>query len=258
MSFAAVRPPRAYMTVAESRRAPELRTSTATVSTGQHLLLPYVERATLSPRLPGAQGDPSLMTSPREAAAFARFEVLLVCRANQCRSPMAEVLLVDAARRLGLDWSISSAGTHASPGAAMSGQALEAVRRFVPDAGASAARSLTADMVRRASIVLTAEVLQRREVVLLEPSALRRTWPLRLFARACGYVSPIDLPNSDGVGAALVRRASDNRWRTHRGGAAYDDIADPIGHSARHFRQCAELIADAVQAILRPVQHSRG
>ena len=44
--------------------------------------------------------------------------VLAVCTMNQCRSPMIELLLRRAAAaEPALDWSVSSAGTHAFQGA---------------------------------------------------------------------------------------------------------------------------------------------
>ena len=51
--------------------------------------------------------------------AVPHFRVLLVCTANQCRSPMAQFVLQRAVDRLGLDWEIGSAGTRARNGAAM-------------------------------------------------------------------------------------------------------------------------------------------
>lgn len=39
------------------------------------------------------------------------FAILIVCRANLCRSPMAETLLAHACRQSGLSWQIDSAGT---------------------------------------------------------------------------------------------------------------------------------------------------
>ena len=41
------------------------------------------------------------------------FRVLLVCHANVCRSPMAEAVLAHRVRSAGLDWAITSAGSHA-------------------------------------------------------------------------------------------------------------------------------------------------
>ena len=39
-------------------------------------------------------------------------KVLMVCLGNICRSPLAEGILRDKARRAGLDWEIDSAGTN--------------------------------------------------------------------------------------------------------------------------------------------------
>ncbi|MDT8999951.1 low molecular weight protein-tyrosine-phosphatase [Paucibacter sp. APW11] len=60
--------------------------------------------------------------------------LLLVCTANICRSPMAEVVFTAQARALGLDL-VASAGTHAHPrGQVMDprAQAALAQRRYTP------------------------------------------------------------------------------------------------------------------------------
>ncbi|HEU4862027.1 MAG TPA: low molecular weight protein-tyrosine-phosphatase, partial [Chitinophagaceae bacterium] len=43
---------------------------------------------------------------------FVAMKILMVCLGNICRSPMAEGLLQDKARKAGLKWSVESAGTN--------------------------------------------------------------------------------------------------------------------------------------------------
>ncbi len=63
-------------------------------------------------------------------------EVLVVCRANVCRSPAAQFLLAEALRKAGIDWSVSSAGTttlHTLPGmCTISAHGLEKIARQAP------------------------------------------------------------------------------------------------------------------------------
>jgi protein-tyrosine phosphatase len=39
-------------------------------------------------------------------------KILMVCLGNICRSPLAEGILEDKAKKLGLSWEVDSAGTH--------------------------------------------------------------------------------------------------------------------------------------------------
>ena len=43
---------------------------------------------------------------------FACMKILMVCLGNICRSPLAEGILQDKARKAGLKWSVESAGTN--------------------------------------------------------------------------------------------------------------------------------------------------
>ena len=45
------------------------------------------------------------------AIIFAVMRILMVCLGNICRSPLAEGILDDKARKLGLSWKVDSAGT---------------------------------------------------------------------------------------------------------------------------------------------------
>jgi len=41
-----------------------------------------------------------------------RMKILMVCLGNICRSPLAEGILQDKAKKAGLDWKVDSAGTN--------------------------------------------------------------------------------------------------------------------------------------------------
>src|SRR5512139_3295748 len=82
--------------------------------------------------------------------------VLLVCTANQCRSPMAEALLKSlAARRGEADrWQIQSAGTWAVPGRPATQLAQVVMRRRSIDMSSHRSRLIDADMLAAASVIL--------------------------------------------------------------------------------------------------------
>lgn len=87
--------------------------------------------------------------------------VLLVCRANICRSPMAAALLADALRRQGLSRSvlIESAGTHASqPGHPADGRARQVCAREGISLRRSRARQVVEADFSRFDYVLAVDI----------------------------------------------------------------------------------------------------
>lgn len=81
-----------------------------------------------------------------------KIEVLMVCRANICRSPMAEALLAWHLRRAGLQRRVrvDSAGTHVARGGERpDARALRAVASLGADAGRIRSRALLADDFER-------------------------------------------------------------------------------------------------------------
>lgn len=54
-----------------------------------------------------------LNINPALNSIFGAMKILMVCLGNICRSPLAEGILQHKAKKAGLDWLISSAGTNA-------------------------------------------------------------------------------------------------------------------------------------------------
>lgn len=169
--------------------------------------------------------------------------ILVVCTANQCRSPMAEVLLREALRRRRVVAAVGSAGLGAQGHAA----AAEA-RRVVAERGLTLeghrSRTLTAELLRAADLVLTMERRHVQSAVVLEPACWPVCFPVldvvrraeRLGARA----AHVDLADWS---AALHagRRLSDMV-----GGDGADDVVDPMGGPARGYRAVADRLETLV------------
>ena len=173
--------------------------------------------------------------------------VLVVCTANTCRSPVAELLL---RRTLDPTVAIGSAGTHAGVGQPLLSSMAEvlAERSLAPPRASS--RPITVPLIERAALILTLTASHRAAVVTLVPSAVRRTFTLREFERlvtAHGADPSLGLTDAERLRAliplAVAQRAAVAATRQH------DDVDDPVGRSrAAHRRSFAEIDA-AVRAI---------
>ncbi|NRQ39053.1 low molecular weight phosphotyrosine protein phosphatase [Nonomuraea sp. NN258] len=108
------------------------------------------------------------------------YRICVVCMANYCRSPMAEVVLRAKLAAHGLDGRVivESAGTEGwFAGSGMDEQALETLTRFGYDGSAHRARQFAEDWFGRYDLVLAMDRVNQ--------SALRRLAPagahVRLF-----------------------------------------------------------------------------
>lgn len=174
-------------------------------------------------------------------------EVLFVCHANMCRSPMAEYI----ARRLLAEHPIgvASAGTDAVDGAAMHPYAVEVAAGSGPDPAGFRTRRLRPEHLAAATLVLTATRRQRSVCTSLAPVALHRTFTLRQFARLAGAAEPRAARSGSPLRAA-VEAAALARAGLQPAGPDADDLRDPIGGTPADFRRCAEEIERSLRPVL--------
>jgi protein-tyrosine phosphatase len=194
-----------------------------------------------------------LIPAERTDEPPAGFRVLMVCTANQCRSPMAEHLLRDAGSALGLDWVVESAGVQAHNGGPMHRSAAQLLAERSIDVNGWASRRLTRAMIEQADLVLTAAAEHRRAVVMLDPSAAGRTFILLQFARFAALAGPIRLGPAK-VGVELLDRIAQVRGELQPVGPDEDDIPDPIGKPSRAFTACFSQVQAAIESVLMPVR----
>jgi protein-tyrosine phosphatase len=171
------------------------------------------------------------------------FTVLVVCTGNVSRSPMAELLL-RAWSDPRADFVVSSAGVHALVGQPMDRGAASAMGQLGLDPTRHRARQFEAAMAADADLVLTAERYHLETVLEQVPTALRRVFTIKEFARITPHLQAAE-PRAVVAQAAalrgLVKRPTD---------PAADDVADPHRQPTSVNRSTAAELTTAVRAIL--------
>jgi protein-tyrosine phosphatase len=184
----------------------------------------------------------------------------MVCMGNICRSPMAERLLVLAARSyvgdrvddLLLVHGAGTGGWHV--GAEMDPGAARQVRARGGDPERFAARQLSTDLIEYSDLILTASGEQSRFVLGMRPDVSERTFVLGELGRLLPSVDLDELPpfapSPDAVfarGVALVQAAA--KARGGRAPRPADDLDDPWGRADKYFAR----IADEIDATVQPL-----
>lgn len=152
------------------------------------------------------------------------FKILFVCRANQCRSPMAEALtrnmLEDKASH-GIE--IKSAGTHAINGISPLPKVVEICKQHGIDILSHKSHSLAEELVKDSDIILVMENEQIENIVKKFPEAKDKVKMLSSYS---------------------------NEYQGQ-------DIKDPIGGSTFAFRTTLAILHDCVEGLLDDVLKNR-
>lgn len=166
--------------------------------------------------------------------------ILVLCTANQCRSPMAEGILADLIARRGVEAVVESAGLLPG-GAPAAPHTLELLAERGIDFSAHRSRSIYDPAVRlgSADLVVAMERKHVREAVVAEPSLRHRTFTLIDLVRRSQLTAPRRRGESVG---AWAERVGEGRTTIHYLGSGDDEIADPIGRSRAHYADTAKQL----------------
>lgn len=170
------------------------------------------------------------------------FRILFVCTGNVCRSPMAE-LIFRAEVAPGADVEVHSAGLGALVGHGIDGGSASALGQLGIDPSAHRARQVEPWMVADADLVLTAERAHRERLMLNVPTAYKRIFTIREFARLAPQVVSAD-PRT------VVAQAADARSRLGSATDADDDIGDPYRGTTSRATAVAEEISESLRVTL--------
>jgi len=174
-------------------------------------------------------------------------DVLFVCTANLCRSPMATEILRHRVGERSATVTIASAGL-LEPDL----PAVEGVRRALAgrglDAGDHRSRRLDVDLVRGAGLVLGLERQHVREVVVLDPAAWSRAFTLKEIVRRGESAGPRVAGES---WPAWLDRVHLGRRRSDLlGSSPEDDVADPMGGALEDYEATADELDDLLSRLV--------
>ncbi len=145
---------------------------------------------------------------------------------------------------------VTSAGTASLDGSPMHLYTMQALSRLGADTDGFRSRQLTASDIDESDLILSAGQGHRDQVLTMRPSASRRTYLLREFARLAAVSSSAADPGGAVPRARdVVAAAARLRGRVPYVDPAADEIKDPAAESPA-FLDCAQLIDGSVGVVL--------
>jgi protein-tyrosine phosphatase len=179
-----------------------------------------------------------------EAASSRPDRVLVVCTANQCRSPLTGAFLVREVRRRGLPVEVLTAGLGMG-GQPATGPTLEVAEGRGVDLRTHVSRKLDRGLLAGTDVVIGMERLHVREAVVLEPSTWPRVFTLPDLVRRAEAVPP---RGRDESFRSWVELLGAGRERASLlGASADDDVLDPTTDPRVDHYTTAELLEGLVR-----------
>jgi protein-tyrosine phosphatase len=169
-----------------------------------------------------------------------RPEVLVLCTANICRSPMAQALLAHRLAALGLAVSVRSGGM-LGEGEPPPAEAIAVMAAYGLDISGHRSRRATAADLEGADLTLAMTREHLRYAVVEAPAVWPRAFTVKELVRRGERLGP-RAPGESLAG--WLARAHEGRERAALlGESADDDVADPAGGPQRGYAETAAALS---------------
>lgn len=167
--------------------------------------------------------------------------VLVMCTANQCRSPLATALLRRRLDERGLSVEVLGAGL-GEAGHPATAPTVEAAARVGLDLRDHRSRTVTPELLAGADLLVTMERMHVREAVVLHPDVWRTAFPLPDLVRRAEKVDPRPAGESLRVYCGILGAGRDRA--AVMGASADDDVRDPTTDPGVDHDTTAALLDD--------------
>ena len=175
-------------------------------------------------------------------------ELLVVCSANRCRSPLAAALLEREAGLYGLPLKTRSAG-FAEAGLPATSATLVVAHRHGLDLSRHSSTWADTGMVEEADLVIAMERAHVREIVVADPAAWDRTFTLKELVRRAEAVGP--RAPGEALAAWIARVGEGRERRDLLGASPTDDVPDPTTNPRVDHESVFEQLEALVEGLLR-------
>ena len=193
------------------------------------------------------------------ASTIPNTKVVFVCTGNICRSPMAQQMLEQLAKKHNLPLSVTSAGVAAMTGDPMTKESAEVMvqRNYKPTA--HKAKDLTLKLLTDADLAITMTLEHRSDIARMLPRASKYSFTLDEFARLASF-----LKSDPGFSEEFKKKSRETRAQylaraikeavLLRGmvptGEEPKDVMDPYGEGIEVYSEVAEQIDLMIQVIV--------
>ena len=174
--------------------------------------------------------------------------VLMLCSANQCRSPMAAALLTRRLGALATPLVVRSAGLLGG-GEPPPPRAITALAPYGLDISGHRSHQMTEADLARADLVLGMSREHVRHAVVTVPGAWPRAFTLKELVRRgeeAGPAKPGEL-----LAGWLARVHEGRDHAALLGASPVDDVADPIGGPLRAYADTASQLDELISRLAR-------
>jgi protein-tyrosine phosphatase len=169
--------------------------------------------------------------------------ILVLCRANVCRSPMAASLLARRLAALGVTVPVRSAGMHRD-GDPPHPEVVSVLASYQIDAAAHRSHVASAGDLARTVLVVGMTRENLRYAVVTEPGSWPRAFTLKELVRRGEQIGP--RPPGESFADWLSRAHAGRDQAALLGYSIEDDVPDPAGGPLRAYADTAALLNQLV------------